>query len=163
MRRVAHVKRAVYSIKRAVYSIKRAVCSIKRAVYSIKWSHVHPDQMKSCTFGFYQRHIWLDFSNAWIALLCILSTHVIHRYSIKWYHIYIFHPTIYGYVVQGGQDSYNALKCRSFFAKEPLIIGLFCRKWPVKIRHPMGLGRPVSQHALYRFYQWVMSHMVKEP
>ena len=27
---------------------------------------------------------------------------------------------------------------RSFFAKEPLIIGHFCGKWPVKIRHPMG-------------------------
>ena len=27
--------------------------------------------------------------------------------------------------------------------KEPLIIGLFCRKWPMTIRHPMGLGHPV--------------------
>jgi len=29
--------------------------------------------------------------------------------------------------------------CRSFSEKEPLIIGLFCGKWPTKIRHPMGL------------------------
>ena len=28
---------------------------------------------------------------------------------------------------------------RSFLAKEPLIIGLFCGKWRMKIRHPMGL------------------------
>ena len=26
----------------------------------------------------------------------------------------------------------------------PQIIGLFCGKWPVKIRHPMGLRHPVS-------------------
>jgi len=39
-------------------------------------------------------------------------------------------------IVQGGEDSWDALSCRSFFAKEPLIIGLFCGKWPMKIRHP---------------------------
>jgi len=37
----------------------------------------------------------------------------------------------------------DALSCRSFFAKEPLIIGLFCGKGPLKIRHPMGLRDPV--------------------
>ena len=26
---------------------------------------------------------------------------------------------------------------RSFLTKEALIIGLFCRKWPIKIRHPV--------------------------
>jgi len=31
-------------------------------------------------------------------------------------------------ILQGGQDSQDALSCRSFFAKEPLIIGLFCGK-----------------------------------
>jgi len=30
--------------------------------------------------------------------------------------------------VQGGEDPYDALGCRSFFAKEPFIIGLFCGK-----------------------------------
>jgi len=48
--------------------------------------------------------------------------------------------------LQGGEDTYDALSCRSFFAKEPLIIGLFCGKWPVKIRHPMGLRHPVPRH-----------------
>jgi len=32
------------------------------------------------------------------------------------------------YMIQGGEDSQDALICRSFFAKEPLIIGLFCGK-----------------------------------
>jgi len=31
-------------------------------------------------------------------------------------------------VVQGGADTQDALSCRSFFAKEPLVIELFCGK-----------------------------------
>jgi len=30
--------------------------------------------------------------------------------------------------LQGGEDSWDALSCRSFSAKEPLIVGLFCGK-----------------------------------
>ena len=30
--------------------------------------------------------------------------------------------------VQGGEDALDALSCRSLFAKEPRIVGLFCRK-----------------------------------
>jgi len=45
--------------------------------------------------------------------------------------------------MQGGEDSQDALSCRLFFAKEPLIIGLFCGKWPMKIRHLMTLRHPV--------------------
>jgi len=33
---------------------------------------------------------------------------------------------------------------RSFFANEPLIIGLFCGKRPKNIRHPMRLHHPVA-------------------
>jgi len=44
--------------------------------------------------------------------------------------------------VQGGEDPQDALSCRSFSAKEPLIVGLFCVKWPMKIRHPMNLHHP---------------------
>jgi len=46
-------------------------------------------------------------------------------------------------ILQGGKDPQDALSCRSFFAKEPLITGLFCGKRPVKIRHAMGLHHPV--------------------
>ena len=31
------------------------------------------------------------------------------------------------------------ISCKSFFTKGPLIIGLFCGKWPIKIRHSMDL------------------------
>jgi len=49
----------------------------------------------------------------------------------------------YNIVIQGGEDSYDALSCRSFFAKEPLIIGHFRGNSPVKIRHLMTLRHPV--------------------
>jgi len=45
--------------------------------------------------------------------------------------------------IQGGKEPSDALSCRSFFAKEPLIIGLCCDKWPIKRRHSMGLCYPV--------------------
>jgi len=35
----------------------------------------------------------------------------------------------------GWQNPIYALSCRSFFANKPLITGLFCGKWPIKIRH----------------------------
>jgi len=36
------------------------------------------------------------------------------------------------------------ISCRSFSAKEPLIIGLFCGKWRMKKWHPVSLRHPVS-------------------
>ena len=46
--------------------------------------------------------------------------------------------------VQGGKEAYNAVTCRSLSAKEPINIGLFCWKRPLKIRHPMPLCHPVT-------------------
>ena len=54
-------------------------------------------------------------------------------------------------LLQGGKDSKAALGCRSFFAKEPLIIGLFCRKGPVKIRQRMTLCHPVGSWYVRKF------------
>jgi len=36
---------------------------------------------------------------------------------------------------------------RSLFGKEPIIVGLFCGKWPIHRRHPMRLRHPVMTHA----------------
>ena len=47
--------------------------------------------------------------------------------------------------VQGSEDTWDALSCRSLSAKEPLIIGLFCGKWPVKRSHPMHPRHRVDQ------------------
>jgi len=40
------------------------------------------------------------------------------------------------------------LSCRSLSAKEPQIIGLFCRKRFVKIRHPTPLHHPIFLHMM---------------
>jgi len=37
----------------------------------------------------------------------------------------------------------DPMSCRSFSRKEPLNIGHFCGKWPIKIRDPMSLCHPV--------------------
>jgi len=37
----------------------------------------------------------------------------------------------------------HRMPCKSLSKKEPLIIGLFCGEWHMKIRHPMGLRHPV--------------------
>ena len=34
--------------------------------------------------------------------------------------------------------------CRSFFPKEPLLMGFFCRKWPIKIRHRLHFRHPLQ-------------------
>ena len=56
------------------------------------------------------------------------------------------HIHIYVYIhiqLQGGEDPQDAVNRRSFSAKNPLFIGRFCGKSPIKIRHPMGLRHPV--------------------
>jgi len=45
--------------------------------------------------------------------------------------------------LQGGEDSQDPISCRSFSTKEPLNIGHFCGKWPIKIRDPMSHCHPV--------------------
>jgi len=46
-------------------------------------------------------------------------------------------------MIQDGEDAQDALSCRSLSTKEPLIVGLFCGKRPMKIRHLMHLRHPV--------------------
>ena len=60
------------------------------------------------------------------------------------------------------EDSYDPLSCRSFSTKEPPNIGLFCGKWPTKIRDPMSLRHPVfagiqrmSRHASTYTYIYI--------
>ena len=56
----------------------------------------------------------------------------------------------------------EAFSCRLFFAKEPLIIGLFCGKWPIKIRNPMGLRHPVPRRALSNdsYLIWMRAYLI---
>jgi len=45
---------------------------------------------------------------------------------------------------QDGEDPLDALSRRSFFAKEPLNLGLFCWKWRIQRRHPVAVRHPVQ-------------------
>jgi len=59
--------------------------------------------------------------------------------------------------LQGVEDPYDALSRRSFSAKEPLISGSFCGKWPTKIRHSMSLRHTV--HACICLTSWHGTHI----
>jgi len=61
-----------------------------------------------------------------------------------------FYRVLSHIILQGGEDTLDVLSCRSFSAKEPLVIGLFGGKWPLKIRHPKGLRHPVPQTLTWR-------------
>ena len=69
------------------------------------------------------------------------------RYIVYEHKAYNIHKNVciyaYIYKILVGEDAYDASNCRSLSAKELTIIGLFCRKWPIKIRHPPYLGLPV--------------------
>jgi len=52
--------------------------------------------------------------------------------------------------------TYEHIAC-GHAAKEPQIIGLFCAKWPIKIRHHMGLRHPVWTHHVRT---WLLKIMV---
>ena len=62
--------------------------------------------------------------------------------------------------LQGGEVSWDALSRMSFFAKEPLIIGLFCGKLPMKIRHPMGVAtlQPYLLQRPHHAVKWARAH-----
>ena len=70
---------------------------------------------------------------AWMKLL--LSSWIIQ--------VLFWHAQMLWFDVQGDEDVLNAVNCRSLSAKEPLFIGFFCGKWPIKIRHPIHLRQPL--------------------
>ena len=53
--------------------------------------------------------------------------------------------------VTGWRRLIGSPKSQIIFHKEPLNIGHFCRKWPLKIRDPMSLRHPVSVIACIQF------------
>ena len=71
-------------------------------------------------------------------IMCIIMCIYIHMYT---YRICLH--------IEGGEDTQDAVTCRSFPGNEPRIIGLFCEKRPVEleirhrflieIRHPVGI------------------------
>jgi len=64
--------------------------------------------------------------------------------------------------VQGGEDSWDPLSCRSFSTTEPLNIGHFCGKWPIKIRDPMSLRHPVLWHRISKCRHYKLQQLVQQ-
>jgi len=62
-------------------------------------------------------------------------------------HVYIYSVTHGIPSVAHHWNSWDPLTCTLFSTKEPLNVGHFCGKWPIKMRDPMSLGHPVSDHS----------------
>jgi len=86
-------------------------------------------------------YLWQD--------LFICATWLIHMGDMT--HSYVWHDSficVTGRIhipIQGGKKTKSALSWKSLSAKKPLLIGIFSREWPVKIRHPMHFRRSVSK------------------
>ena len=68
-----------------------------------------------------------------------MHTHCVHKY------VHVCMNIIH----TGWRRLIGPLSCRSFSTKEPLNIGHFCEKWPLKIRYPMSIRHPVSYNTYY--------------
>jgi len=80
---------------------------------------------------------------------CYFSVqHCVSGVSIyMWIPYFSRHTWLPHFVLQcfctGWRRLIGCLKLQVIFTKEPLIIGLFCGTWLLKIRRPMGLRHPV--------------------
>jgi len=51
-------------------------------------------------------------------------------------------------------------RCQTFSAEEPLIVWLFCGKWPIKIRHLMGLRQTRRSECVYKYVRYIYIYSV---
>jgi len=96
-------------------------CHTYEWVMSHTWmSHVTHMQQSWHTHELVMAHVWMrhgtHMNASWHTYEWVMST---HKRSLT--------------VLMCGEDAEDALSCRSLSAKGPLIIGLFCGKWPIKI------------------------------
>ena len=96
------------------------------------------DSIYSCLIRFI--HVWFDL------FICHTNSSYVIRFIHIWYDLFIC-DTIFSYLNRdstGWRRCIGCLvSCTSLSAKEPLILGLFCGKWPIKIRHPVTLRHTV--------------------
>jgi len=85
--------------------------------------------------------IWMK----WLCHICDIFPSYVWHYSFI-YVIWLNHNrNMARCYVQGGENAQDAFCCMSLFAKEPLTIGLFNGKRPIKIRNPMSIGHPIPE------------------
>ena len=115
-------------------------------IYSYAHTHVpYVIQILNKVWCAHATHIHTFTHILYIYMFALANTHVAHfmlTITKAWCHytqhthifthiLYIYihtHTHVVHFMLQCGEDSQDALSCRSFFAKEPLIIGLFCGK-----------------------------------
>ena len=101
------------SVHRALLSVHRALLSVHRALLSAHRVHLSAHRVHLSV-----HRALLSVQRALLsvyrALLSVCRAHDVVRAYLYWRFL------------QGGEDPQDTLSCRSFFAKEPLIIGLFC-------------------------------------
>ena len=107
---------------------------------------------KECVLASYTMSIWGEFMSIWGEFILYEYMRRVHMsiwgefiYSMSIWGEFILRSVWNSHLwsVQGGEDSWDPLSCRSFCTTEPLNIGHFCGKWPIKIRDPIGLGHTV--------------------
>jgi len=111
--------------------------AMSHAIMAQTWmSHV-THMNEACHVTHVVSHTQMSHGFVWewwyVCIAIILREYVLNKLN-KRQHTQMRHISNWMSHVQGGEDPKDALSCRSFSAKEPLIIGLFSGKWPIKIR-----------------------------
>jgi len=105
------------------------ISSISKQLIGVHVSLYEYMHKKYTSIYILQIHILVDvyiYTCIYVLYICICTfTHLIYTHMVAKMHKILY--------VAG------LLCCRSLFAREPLITGLFCRKRHVKIRHPLSL------------------------
>ena len=129
----AEIRRSVYYI--TLFRTSAYYMNIKACVYVCIFENMIFFTLSREPAWTRSRKISQNFADLWIICLTLYGCRV-SRMCVWWH---------------------KALNCRSLFAKEPLIIGLFCGKWPLKMRHPTHLRHPVA-HDLRRSVYSMKAH-----
>jgi len=80
----------------------------------------------------YHIHAYVCVHDAHTHICLIRHIHAKQHTYVGDIHVFMHHVLILHTYVLVGEDSQDPLSCTSFSTKEPLNIGHFCRKWPIK-------------------------------
>jgi len=110
------------------------------------WATLGKDAEKGNNRWVFSQH--QDLESGWICKRALLKrlyfekeTYIFKEPTANWIHT---KDTRLLFEIQGREDPQDVLSCSSFYAKEPLILGLLWGKRSKKIMHPMDLRHPID-------------------